>query len=90
MSTIFEILESNQILTGSEDFGLIVTVNGSYFQLWRQGQKENQWECLDAYSFSSRIESRDGLYGADSVKVLECAEEILRNATTPEEEQGDK
>jgi len=60
---IHEILEDNYIIGSNEDYGLIVTVNGAYTQIWvGDGDDYEAREAihmdmdLDKYPFSDVIE----------------------------------
>jgi hypothetical protein len=82
MSTLFEIIEDNIILASNEDLGLILTANGSYFQVWRQLDR-GAFECIEALHLGSRMlddkgnEPRDGLDGLDTAKLWAKAELVL-------------
>lgn len=55
-STIFEVLESGSIVAGDEEMGYLVTINGSYLNLWSschatysstRGLSEIRWNNID-------------------------------------------
>jgi hypothetical protein len=76
--TLHEIIDNyGPVLASDADFGLLVSVNGSYFQVWIATGR-GTYEVIEAYDFSSRIESKDGAHGADFHKVWTKAEEILQ------------
>lgn len=86
MSTLMEILEHNLIICGNEDMGMIVTANGAYFQIWRQLER-GSFECLEAYTFSDRVNTENGLYGADASTILDQAEKLLKEFTKESDEE---
>lgn len=77
--TYHEIIENyGPIMASDQDYGVAVSVNGSYFQIWQNIGSPGIYKVVEAYDFASRIESKDGLYQADMAKVLDKAREILR------------
>lgn len=94
MATIFEILENNIILASNEDLGLLLSCNGSYFQVWRQLERSG-FECLDALHLGSRFQDAagsdhvGGLYGIDSAKLWTKAEDILTDWIKSSEVEND-
>ncbi len=78
--TMHEVIENyGPIVASDQDYGLLVSVNGSYFQLWTATGR-GTYTGVEAYDFASRIESKDGMHGADFSKVFDKAREILKTA----------
>jgi hypothetical protein len=66
---IFEVLEYGPIVAQDEDAGLLVTVNGSYLNLWvlRGNGEFDNTECR-------ALDSADGLF----TQVMDHADEYLK------------
>jgi hypothetical protein len=69
---IYDVLEYGPIVAQNEEFGVLITVNGAYFNVWigRDGRFEN----VEAISFGN---NSDGLYGQEFVKVMDRAQVVL-------------
>lgn len=69
---IHEVMESGYIVASNEDFDILVTVNGAYYNIWcgdYSGNYKNT-ECF-ATGFDG------GLYGQDFAEVADKAQSIL-------------
>ena len=70
--SIYDVIEMGCIVAANEELGIIITVNGSYYNCWT-GDVVNGFECTDRRSTGFK----NGLYGADFVTVLDSAKEYL-------------
>jgi hypothetical protein len=73
-STLTDVLSYGPIVAHDEDYNILVTVNGSYFNIWVEWD-ESTWNNTDCYATGFE----NGLYGQDMAKVIERAEEILES-----------
>lgn len=91
MSTIYEVLELGPIVAKSEEHNILITVNGSYFNVFC-AESLDQWTCVDTYHFGSRMtpEADNGLYGQDMTKIMDAAELLLEEVITKEEEDSNE
>lgn len=95
---IHTVLEYGPIVAGDEDLGILITVNGAYFnvwvgEFWREGGWSS-WSNTEAYDMRSRVIDRheseqpsDGLYGLHITDVMDAAAELLNTLITGEEEE---
>lgn len=93
MMTIFEVLGYGPIVAKDEEFGLLVTVNGAYLNLWVQRTEtrrsgrvpfyQPKWESIDCRS------GHPDLYTLTVAKAMDLAEQWLREIRGEAEEQGE-
>jgi hypothetical protein len=79
--SIFEILEYGPIVAWSEEFGILITVNGSYLNLWMTDGKDFMNTDCRSMGYPN------GLYGMDITKVMKDAEEYLTDCLKESEEE---
>lgn len=77
--TIYEVLESGPICAGSEELGLLVTVNGSYVNLW-VSDGTGGWTNTDCKS------GHPDLYKLTGADMIDLAERCLDEWTTEDDE----
>lgn len=70
---IYEVLEYGPIVASNEEFGILITVNGSYFNLWYG--VDGEYNSTDCYSLGAD----NGLYGLKIVDIMERASKILND-----------
>lgn len=87
MNLLFLIEEYGPIMAANEDYGLLITVNAAYFNLWVDRGDDN-WENTDAYAADGRI---GDLYKSSTSfdSVQKAAEKLLEEITDIEEEDED-
>ena len=81
MNSIHEVIEYGYIVATNEDFDILITVNGAYYNIWC-GDYSGKYQNTDCRS----TDFDNGLYGQDMVKVVERAEAILEELVSAEEE----
>lgn len=83
---IHEVLEYGPIVAGDEELGILITVNGAYFNVWAPEWHERgaTWTNTEAFDMRSRvtdahspIRQSDGLYGLHITDVMDAAGELL-------------
>lgn len=83
MNTIHEILETNIIIASDEELGCLVTVNGSYWQLWLEVEP-GRFDCRDAKATDFGL---DGLYKQNTADLIDEGKAKLEEWTAPEDEE---
>jgi len=84
MKISFVIDEYGPALASNEDYELIVTVNGSYFNLW-VNRGEDNWENTEAFAVDGRADrAKDKFWDIQKV-----AQELLDDVIEPEEEEDE-
>lgn len=81
---LFEAMEYGPIVACDEERGLLLTVNGSYFNLWVIHGEELVNHM--AYPLSSRVKTENGLYGANMAEVMDAADALLKELIEQEGE----
>jgi len=81
MNSIHEVIEYGYIVATNEDFDILITVNGAYYNIWC-GDYSGKYQNTDCRA----TDFDNGLYGQDMVKVVERAEAILEELVSGEEE----
>ena len=84
---IHEVMEYGYIVASDEDFDILITVNGAYYNIWC-GDYDGNYTNTDCRATGFE----GGLYGQDFVKVADKAKEILDEILSEgnEEEQEDE
>lgn len=72
MNSIHEVIQYGYIVATDEEFDILITVNGAYYNIWC-GDYSGKYQNTDCHPTGFE----NGLYGQDMVKVVECAEAIL-------------
>jgi hypothetical protein len=82
MEITFAIDEYGPALAADEDYEIIITVNGSYFNVWvhRGGGK---WENTDAFAVDGRADLKNDRFW----DIVDVAKELLEDIIAPEEEE---
>ena len=70
---IYEVLDYGPIMAQNEELGILITVNGSYFNIWVD-RGNSKFENVDCVSLGNGM---DGLYGIKTTDLIKKAEEIL-------------
>lgn len=84
--TMHEIIENyGPIMASDQDYGILVSVNGSYFNIWCATGRPGLYENTEALHFGSRLDSDNGMYGVDICKIMDVAKKILNDAMKQEE-----
>jgi len=83
--TIYEILEGNVIVNGSEELGILITANGSYIQVWvsvgNEQDEIKRWKAVEA----TPSNSNGGWFEKDFLSACgKVLEEIISNLDTDE------
>lgn len=81
---IHEVMEYGYIVASNEDFDILVTVNGAYYNIWCGDYSGNytNTEC-----FATEFDG--GLYSQDFVKVTDRAQSILDELLKEQEEENE-
>ena len=95
VANIFDVMEYGPIVFSDEDYGVLITVNGAYFNWWNSNGKGG-WVCVEcmASSFGSETSS-SGLYAMDSStqfltiqnRAQEWFERVLAESREEEEDE---
>lgn len=85
MNSIHEVIEYGYIVATNEDFDILITVNGAYYNIWC-GDYSGKYQNTDCHATGFE----NGLYGQDMVKVVECAESILEEILSSGEEEDEE
>lgn len=83
--TIFDVLAYGPIVSGNEELGLLVTVNGSYYNLW-VSRGDGKWENTDCASPGAPDSNYPDLWKAVS-KGEKRLEEWVKGDDANEEEE---
>ena len=78
---IHEVMEYGYIVASNEDFDMLVTVNGAYFNIWCGDYSGNY---VNTECFATGFDG--GLYGQDIVKVTDKAQSIIDELLKGDEE----
>ena len=82
---VFEMLDYGPIVAKNEELGLLVTVNGSYLNLWVLQELDS-----DGTTFQNtdcrNLSADNGLYGLEIVELMDRAEKWLKEIS--EEQEG--
>jgi len=71
---IFEVLEYGAIVHHNEEFGILITANGSLLNWWNEdGRGAGQWICADCRGFC--LEDMRGIMSLPLYDVMDRAEE---------------
>jgi len=85
MNSIHEVLTYGSVVASNEDYDLLITVNGAYYNIW-VGNFSGKYQNTDC-----RATGFDNvLYGQDMVKVVERAEAILEEILAEGAEEEDE
>ena len=76
MYTLFEMLEYGPIVASDADWGLVVTINGSYLNLW-VSRGDNSFENTEARSLGID----NGLHDLPITKAMELGQSWLNYLT---------
>lgn len=90
-STIFEVLEQGPIVAGDEDMGYLVTINGSYLNLWSSIVEERRPGTYMPVVVWNNIDCRptgQDMYSMTSAKAWDLGKEYLREVLS-DIESGD-
>lgn len=79
--TVHEVLEYGPIMCSDADFGILITANGAYFNIWNATGK-GTYVCSDCVA--TNLEH--GLYGVDAAKLLDKAKNVLTELLNSEGE----
>lgn len=84
MSNIFDVLELGPICAADAELGLLVTVNGSYLNLWVSDGKGmfSNTDCR-------YLNSQNGLYSVTGAEMIDKAEEYLKDVIAGNGEDSD-
>lgn len=82
-STIYDVLESGPIVAKNEELGLIVSINGSYLNLW-VSDGDGGWNNTDCRS------GHPDLYELSTARAMELGEEWLRDIERGDESDDDE
>lgn len=94
MAGIHEIMEYGAIVANDEDYDLLISVNGAYFNVWAV-TGSGDYTNTDAFAVSGRVKGSDpqrgsnGLYGLDYVDVVDAAEALMEEIITGSHEDDD-
>ena len=75
--TIWQVMDYGSVVAHDEELGIIITVNGSYFNSFYTLGDQRGWRCLDCYgpSWANEAKSR-GLYSeTDAVRLVNITKE---------------
>ena len=72
MSNIYDVLELGPIVASDAEYGLVVTINGSYLNLWVE-RELGRYENTDCRSYSETV-----LGDLTWIKATELAEEYIK------------
>lgn len=81
---IHQVLEYGYIVASDEDYDLLITVNGAYFNIW-SGDMAGNYENTDCRA----TDYDNGLYGKDIAAVADKAEAILEEILQEGSEEVD-
>lgn len=88
--SIHELLEYGPIVAHDEDFDILVTVNGAYFNFW-VGDRDGNYTNTEAFAVDGRVkrdnERSNGLYGLQIVDVMDAAKDLLAEILAGDEEE---
>jgi hypothetical protein len=88
---IHEVMEYGPIVAHDEEFGLLITVNGAYFNLWVEADASGKgWTNTEAYDLASRVEHENSmsvLYETSFVKAWDAAKTLLEEILAGDEEE---
>jgi hypothetical protein len=74
-NTIFDVLEYGPICAADEDSGALVTINGSYVNLWMPSSTPGQWVNTDCVA----NDAWGDLYNRTAAAMIDRAEECLKH-----------
>jgi len=81
MKILEAIDEYGSCIAVNEDYGLMVTVNGSYFNVW-VNRGEDDWENTEAFAMGDDMTFSKEKF----VKIVERGEDILEDVIKGDEE----
>ena len=85
MNILFLIDEYGPAIATNEDYGLLITLNGSYFNLWVQ-KGDDDYENTEAFAVDGRADlAKDRFW--DIVKV---GQDLLEEIIEPDEDDEDE
>tara|TARA_Y100000114_G_scaffold139945_1_gene144409 strand:- start:454 stop:735 length:282 start_codon:yes stop_codon:yes gene_type:complete len=86
--TLFQILEYGPIVAQDEDAGILVTVNGAYFNFYYQVEP-GKFACTDHIVHADRGDEQGWVSRTRFYDVVDRAEALLHEFMHPEEEGAD-
>jgi hypothetical protein len=90
--TIFEVLESGPIVAGDDDMGYLVTINGSYLNLWSsivESRGPGRAEAVVWRSIDCRATNLpEGLYKLSAAEALDMGKAWLDEILSDLQDQG--
>ena len=92
MAGIHEIMEYGPIVANDEDYDLLISVNGAYFNVWAVTGR-GDYTNTEAFDLRSRVagsnDRSNGLYGLAFTDVTAAAEELLAEIIRGDDEDDD-
>ena len=89
---IFDVMEYGAIVHHNEEFGILITANGSLLNWWNERGSLNarEWDCADCRSFDLNDPNHRGLLGLPLYDVMDRAEEWVEEELASIIEQEDR
>ena len=86
MATIFEVIETGPIVFADEDYGVIITINGSYLNQWNKSHNQSYNHSYDCNECSS---GHDDLYNLTVSDAMDIATAWFKEMVEKDEEDQD-
>jgi len=87
---IFDVMEYGAIVHHNEEFGILITANGSLLNWWNEDARgAGQWVCVDCRGFNLNDPSHWGIIGLPLYDVMDRAEEWVEEELASIVEQQD-
>ncbi len=86
MATLADVLDYGPILAVDEDYGFLVTGNGSYFNLWAF-RPDATYENTDCCVIPDGRAGTAGMYGHTAAEFWDAGKAALEAWLTPDDEE---
>ena len=89
---IFDVMGYGAIVHHNEEFGILITANGSLLNWWNESGSLNarEWDCVDCRGFDLNDSDHWGLMGLPLHEVMDRAEEWVEEELASIIEQQNK